>query len=63
MGEAGRLADRQRVHVGAQPDAAIGRAARDRRDNAVSADAGDVRHIEFAQSGADECGGFLLVQG
>jgi hypothetical protein len=63
VGEARGLGDRQRVHVGTQADAAIGPAARYRCDDAMSADAGDVRHAELPQLRADERGGRLLVQG
>ncbi len=63
IGQTGGFGDRQRVHVGAQADAAVGLAATDRGHHAMAADAGDERHIQFAQFGADEGGGLLLVQG
>ncbi len=59
VGQAGGFSDRQRVHVGAQADAAVGLAAADRRHHAMAADAGDERNAEFAQPGADEGGGAL----
>ena len=63
MRHAAGLQDRQRVHVGAQPDRAVGLAAADGRDHAVAADAGDERDAKFAKPRLDEGGGLPFVQG
>ena len=57
--EAGRLGDRQGVHVGAKPDhpAAVALAAADDADHAGAADAGnDFVDAEFAQAFGDDPG-------
>ena len=45
--DAAGFQDRQRVHVGAQADGAVGLSPANRGDHAVAADAGDERNAEF----------------
>ena len=62
IGHASGFLDRQRVHVGAQAYGAVGRAAADRCDNAVTADAAGERDTQLRQLLLDERGGVLLVE-
>ena len=63
VGEAGGFLDRQRVHVGAQADRAVGFSPGQGRDDAVAADVGGEGDLEFGQAGLDEGGGLGFVQG
>ena len=60
--QSGGLRDRQRIHVGAQADAPLRRAARQRRDHAMAADPGMEGNAELGQLLLDEGGGRLFLQ-
>ena len=47
VGHAAGFQDRQRVHIGAQADGAVGLTSADRSDDAVAADAGGEGDAEF----------------
>ncbi|MGY4291324.1 hypothetical protein ACVWXO_010590 [Bradyrhizobium sp. LM2.7] len=63
MGQAGVLGDRQRIHVGAQPNAALRRPPPQRRDDAMPADAGLEGNAELGELVLHKGGGSLLLEG
>ena len=62
VGHAAGFQDRQRVHIGAQADGAVGLASADGSDDAVAADAGGEGDAEFGQTISHEGGGLMLVE-
>ena len=62
MRDARRLHNRQRIHIRAQANGAVGIAASQCRDHAMPADAGDERHAEFGQPRLHEGRGLLFMQ-
>ena len=60
--QVGRLQDRQRVHVGAQADGAVGGTAGDAPHHAVAADAGVTFDAHGGQLLTDESGGGAFVK-
>ncbi len=62
MRDAAGLVDRQRIHVGAQPDGTIGLPPCQGRNYPVATDIADERNTEFGKAGPDEGGRFALVQ-
>ena len=62
VGRAGLLRDGQRIHVGPQPDVAVGLSAADRGDDPMTAHPRGVRHAHLGQPGGHEGRRLSLVQ-